>query len=105
LERQGFYERRERGRGFFLTPLQLKARPPITEAEVLGRAPFVEIRRSWTGSTVRMREGGRACKPKIFVDDFPAYGSTLEDYVNFADIVALEVYRGHAEIPQELAVG
>jgi hypothetical protein len=29
----------------------------------------------------------------------------LEDHVNFADIVAIEVYRGLAEIPQELAVG
>jgi hypothetical protein len=42
----------------------------------------------------------------IFVDDFAfRKGDNLEDHVNFADIVAVEVFRGHSEIPQELAVG
>jgi hypothetical protein len=105
LQRQGFYERMELGRGFFLTPEQLKRRPPITEAEVIRRAPFVEINRTWTGSTARMRYRGRQCRPLIFVDDMPAMGVTLEDHVNFADIIAVEVYRGIAEIPLELATG
>jgi hypothetical protein len=105
LQRQGFYERMERGRGFFLTPEALKRRPPITEAEVIRRAPFVEINRTWTGSTVRMRNKGRQCRPLILVDDMPGMGTTLEDHVNFADIIAVEVYRGVAEIPYELAVG
>lgn len=106
LQRQGFYERMERGRGFFLTPEELKRRPPITEAEVIRRAPFIELDRSWTGSRVLMRNLGRACDPKIFVDDVQMRkGDLIEAHVNFADIVALEVYRGFAEIPQDLAVG
>ena len=105
LERQGFYERMAKRRGFFLTPSHLKTRPPITEAEVIARAPFVEIDRSWTGSRVLMLSGGRRCRPDILVDNFGVTGEHLEDNVNFADIVALEVYRGSAEIPYELAVG
>ena len=105
LERQGFFERLERGRGFFMTPAYLKRRPPITEAELIGRAPFVEIQRSWTGSRILMREAGRQCAPMMFIDDMEVRGGNLEDHVNFADIIAVEVYRGYAEIPQELAVG
>jgi len=111
LERQGFFRRRERGNGFFLTPARLKARPPVSEVEVIGRAPFVEIERSWNGSRVLMRSTGRACEPAIFVDNVEVRGSAfgnpiiVEDHVNFADIVALEVFRAFAEIPQELAVG
>lgn len=32
-------------------------------------------------------------------------GDSLEDHVNFADIVAVEVFRGTAEVPPELALG
>ena len=84
LERQGFFQRREQGRGFFLTPSQLKAHPPITEAELLDRAPFVELQRSWLGSRVRMRSFGQACDPTIFIDNNPiAKGEMVEDFVRF----------------------
>ena len=71
----------------------------------MSRAPFVEVERTWTGSRVRMREFGDLCDPMLFIDDFQVQGGNLEDHVNFADIVAVEVYRGPGEIPQELAVG
>lgn len=106
LERQGFFRRREEGHGFFLTPSHLKARPPITEAEVIGRVPFVEIDRSWNGSRVLMRRRGSTCDPAILIDNsLIKKGENIEDHVNSADIVAVEVFRGIAEIPPELALG
>ena len=106
LERQGFFRRREIGHGFFLTPSHLKARPPISEAEVLGRVRFVEIDRSWNGSRALLRSRGDTCNPAILIDNLIVKkGDSLEDHVNFADIVAVEVFRGTAEIPPELALG
>ena len=116
LERQGFWRRREEGTGFFLTPGQLAVRPPVTEAEVIARAPFVYLdrRMRWDGTIPTMRSFGQACVPAVLVDDIPVPVGrpvginepppTLEEYVNFADITALEVYRGFGEIPHELTM-
>ena len=104
LELRGFYRRREIGHGFFLTPEQLKARPPVTEAELVARAPFVELNRMWNGTQIQMRYRGRPCTPILFVDDIEVRGGNLEDFVNFADIIGLEVYRGFGEVPMELAI-
>jgi hypothetical protein len=116
LERQGFWRRRENGTGFFLTPGQLAVRPPVTEAELLDRAPFVYLDRTkrWSGTVPTMRSFGEECVPAVLVDDIPVPVGrpmgihqpppTLEEYVNFADITALEVYRGPGEIPHELTL-
>ncbi len=104
LERRGFFRRMEKKHGFFMSPAYLKRRPPISVAEVIGRAPFVDIHRAWNGSQISMRVSGETCEPDIYVDDMPAAGLTLEEHVDFADIIAVEVFRGHAEIPQELAL-
>lgn len=116
LERQGFWRRREKGTGFFLTPGQLAVRPPVTEAEVIARAPFVFLDREvrWAGTIPTMRSFGEECVPAVLVDDIQVPVGrpvgiqepppTLEEYVNFADITALEVYRGLGEIPPEVAL-
>ncbi len=116
LERQGFWRRREAGTGFHLTPGQLAFRPPVTEAELIGRAPFVYLDRvtRWDGTIPKMRSFGEECVPAVLVDDIPVPVGrpiginepppTLEEYVNFADITALEVYRGFGEIPHELTL-
>jgi hypothetical protein len=118
LERQGFWRRREKGTGFFLTPGQLAVRPPVTEAEVIDRAPFVFLDREmrWDGTIPTMRSFGQVCVPAVLVDDIQVPVGrpsgvnplepppSLEEFVNFADITALEVYRGLGEIPPELAL-
>ncbi len=116
LERQGFWRRRENGTGFHLTPGQLAVRPPVTEAELIGRAPFVYVdrRTRWDGTIPKMRSFGEECVPAVLVDDIPVpvgrpvgIGEpppTLEEYVTSADITALEVYRGFGEIPHELSL-
>jgi hypothetical protein len=116
LERQGFWRRRENGTGFHLTPGQLAARPPITEAELIGRAPFVYVDRTarWDGTIPKMRSFGEECVPAVLVDDIPVPVGrpvgirepppTLEEFVNSAHITALEVYRGFGEIPHELSL-
>jgi hypothetical protein len=104
LEAEGFYERRESGRGFFLSPDELRRRPPVNEVEVIRRAPFVYLNPKWDGSSIIMKSWGRDCVPTLYVDGseihwLPERQGVVEDWVNFADIVALEVFRGQAEIP------
>ena len=118
LQRQGFFRRKERGYGFFLTPEELTRRPPITEAEVIARVPFVFLdrERRWDGTIPTMHSFGQDCVPAVLVDDAqvpvgrPSGTNplepppSLEEFVNFADITALEVYRGLGEIPHELTL-
>jgi len=111
LQRQGFFERKEKGYGYFLSPEDIRMRPPINELELVRRAPFVYLNPQHLGSDSRieMRVSGRVCTPILFVDGiertwWPDRAGVIQDWVNFADIVALEVFRGYWEIPQEWAI-
>lgn len=99
LETQGFYDRQRMGIGTFLTPDQIKQWPAISVGDILRHAPFVEVRSLGVqGSVIKVR----GCAPTIYVDgnrihDVP--GNTPENWVRPEDIVAVEVYRGLAQIP------
>ena len=112
LQRQGFYQRKEKGYGYFLSPEDLRMRPPINELEVIRRAPFIYLDPQYLGSEQRiiMRAFGRQCVPILYVDGverqwWPGRAGVVQDWVNFADIIAVEVFRGQGEIPQELVIG
>jgi hypothetical protein len=111
LQRQGFYRRKGKGYGYFISPDEIQRRPPVNELEVVLRAPFVYRSEQFAGSESRvvMRASGRPCIPLLFVDGiertwWPGREGVVQDWVNFADIVAVEVYRGYWEIPQEWAI-
>ncbi|MFC1791711.1 carboxypeptidase regulatory-like domain-containing protein [Gemmatimonadota bacterium] len=108
LARQGFYDRRDSGRGFFVSPEEIRRRPPINELEVIRRAPFVYMNPGREGNAMIMRAMGDTCTPILFVDGweiswFPGRVGIVEDWVNFSEITAVEVFRGFAEIPLDWA--
>ena len=54
-----------------------------------------------------MKRFGRDCTPVLLVDGWqanwlPGRTGVLEDWVNFADIIAVEGFRGLGEMPQEM---
>ena len=111
LQRQGFYIRKAKGYGYFISPEDIRRRPPINELELIRRAPFVYLNPQFVGSEARivLRAAGRPCTPVLFVDGvertwWPGRAGVVQDWVNFAEIVAVEVFRGYWEIPHEWAL-
>jgi hypothetical protein len=111
LQRQGFYKRMEKGYGHFITPEEIRMRPPINEMELVMRAPFVYRDPAFLGSEsrIQLRAMGRACTPVLFVDGmerqwWPGREGVLQDWVDSSDVIAVEVFRGAAEIPTEWAL-
>jgi hypothetical protein len=104
LARHGFYERQRQGFGSFLTPQQIRRWPAINVADILEHAPFVRVeRRGVSGSLVTIRKYGE-CSPTIYVDGNRLQpGFDIEYAANPENIVAVEVFRGTAEIPLQWA--
>lgn len=95
----GFWRRQNRGLGAFVTPEEIERRDPQHASALLrgiagvrvgayrfGRAP-VEISRSRTN-----------CDPTYYVDGTINQSFHIDD-MNRDDILAIEVYRGPAEVP------
>jgi len=60
----------------------------------------VEADWNLSGSTVYVTRGGRKCQPAIYVDE-NKITSSPDNWVNPQDIMAVEVYRGTAQIPAQ----
>ncbi|HYH80632.1 MAG TPA: carboxypeptidase regulatory-like domain-containing protein [Longimicrobium sp.] len=124
LELQGFYERRQRGGGVFLTDSALQSRRAGRLSDVLRRVPGIRLMRySEEGQqrSLDVDEGyriasGRAttsisradwCWMDVYLDgqlvqtsDRPGEARNL-DQVALRDLEAVEIYRGAAEVPTE----
>jgi len=124
LETQGFYERRARGQGLFLTDSVIQARRAARVTDVLRQVEGVRVMRydppgqsrgmnvdteyriaSTRGSTGITRSG--PCYMDVYVDgqlaqshDHPETARNL-DQIALRDVQAMEVYRGGAEVPTE----
>lgn len=97
LERSGFFRRRARGEGWFLTrydPLFQRRRL----SDVLRGAPGVNVDEGGGGARVSNARSGRTCPYAVFVDG--TYTSIRNiDELTAEDVDAIEVYRGPAEVP------
>jgi len=102
LRKHGFYDRRQQGAGSFLTPEQISRWPAINVGDVLRHAPFVYSDWNLSGSSVYISKAGRKCTPAIYVDG-NMITSSPDHWVAPEDIVAVEVFRGVAEIPLQWA--
>jgi hypothetical protein len=102
----GFYDRQTQGIGAFLTPEQIRRWPAISVGDVLRHAPFVSVEPlGFQGSRIWIEKYGR-CQPAIYIDGNKIHdveGNTPENWVRPEDIVAVEVYRGQAQIPLQWA--
>lgn len=103
LEEQGFYERQRAGAGSFLTPEQIRRWPAISAVDVLQHAPFVQVERRGFNSRITVMKYGE-CVPSLYIDGSKLQpGFDLDSTVRPEDMVAVEVYRGLAQIPPQYA--
>jgi hypothetical protein len=100
-----FYERRELGLGWFIGPGDIERRQPQRPSDLLRTVPGVEVTPvRFDKSTIRFRRsvGNRPCEPSLFVDGIHTRAMDLDD-IDRSDLLALELYRGPAELPGEFS--
>ncbi|MDB4879625.1 MAG: hypothetical protein JWL60_1071 [Gemmatimonadetes bacterium] len=100
----GFWERRSRGFGHFLTRDEIAQRNASTFADLLRRLPNISVLSVNGRQTVRLKRvmGGRDCPPQYFVDGMRLEAASPEEFVP-QDVEALEVYSGPATTPAQFA--
>lgn len=100
LANAGFYERRDRSPGAFLTRRQWASRLPSRSTDLLRVVPGVRVQytRQGFGSVVLDRRG---CAVRYFLDGVRTNPTFQLDEVPVDWIEALEIYRGPAEVPPQ----
>lgn len=99
LERQGFYGRRQRGVGRFLTREQLGAERALAASEMFRRIPGVRVRTTggFPGRTVLTMRNG--CHPDVYLDGARTHTPFPVDDVLSPEMVdAVEIY-GVSQLP------
>jgi hypothetical protein len=115
LEMQGFYDRAERGFGFFLSPDDLERIHPMDFRQLFQRVPGIRITQVGGQGTkltvVRPTNlGGPECTPRVYLDgavagttayaeDTTGVGVNPDQLVSLRDLDAVEFYRGAATVP------
>jgi hypothetical protein len=114
---RGFTARRARGTGRYFDEEELIRMQPRQFTDILRRVAGVQIQpgieRYGTGSTVQMGRnsggmGTRTCPVEFFVNGSPfpsARDGNINHFISPDEIVAVEVYSGAAQIPQEFSNG
>lgn len=99
---RGFEDRRQRGRGVFVTEADIKERGARVLGDVLRSA--AGVREVCRRGICRVRMARSDCPPNFFVDGFPANNSTTLE-LPVIGIIAIEIYRTIAETPPEFLRG
>jgi hypothetical protein len=99
---QGFYERRSRGHGYFVTRDQISTRQWSDMTDVLrSLVPAVRISSSRLArNAVRLR--GSRCAPLVWLDGAPAMAGEFDlDVITPESVSGIEIYPGPATVPIE----
>jgi hypothetical protein len=114
---QGFYDRAQRGRGFYFTSADIERMQIRQTTDLLRRVPGVQLYPMagpfGTTYVVQMTRtqgasGTRPCPPLYFVNGMPfpvAADIGLDAFVRPEEIAAVEVYTGPARVPPQFASG
>lgn len=114
---RGFHARRARGTGRFFSHDEIVRMQPRVFTDVLRRVAGVQIQpgieRYGTGSVVQMGRnsggmGTRVCPVEFFVNGTPfpsARDGNINHYIAPEEVVAVEVYAGASQVPQEFSSG
>jgi hypothetical protein len=114
---RGFTARRARGAGRYFDEEELARMQPRVFTDILRRIAGVQIQpgieRYGTGSSVQIGRnsggmGARTCPVEFFVNGSPfpsARDGNINHYIAPEEVVAVEVYNGAAQIPQEFSSG
>jgi hypothetical protein len=100
----GFWERRERGFGYFLTRDQIEKRDAHDFTDLARMVPSVSIGMRNGRKTLRFTRGaaGRDCPPQYIVDGMRIENGSPDEFTP-QDIEALELYAGPSTIPPQFA--
>jgi len=96
---RGFYERKERRLGHFITRERIERTHSFSFTDLLREIPGVTIRQIGAiQKAVRFR--GSPCPPLVFVDGFPASASEFDlEMLDPGMLEGVEVYPGSASVP------
>lgn len=100
----GFYERRDRGFGYFLTADEITRTDPRQLTDALRTIPGLSVSYGPHGFThVRLR--GNTCWPVVVLDGMPAVAAEFDlDNIPPEDVAGIEIYSGPATVPAEFVV-
>lgn len=100
----GFYQRRDRGFGHFLTADEITRTHPLELTDVLRTVPGLSVSYGPYGIThVRLR--GNTCWPVVVLDGMPAVAAEFDvDDIAPEDVAGIEIYGGAAAVPAEFVV-
>lgn len=100
----GFYQRRDRGFGHFLTGDEINRTHPLQLTDVLRTVPGISVTSGPYGvSHVRLR--GNTCWPVVVLDGMPAVAGEFDlDDIAPTDVAGIEVYGGASTVPIEFVV-
>lgn len=97
----GFYERRQRGVGAYISPEEIDERKAQHPSDLLRTVPGVSVGPSRLGrAEVRITRARLNCHPTYYIDGL-ALKSFRMDELNQDDLLAIEVYRGPSETPPQ----
>jgi TonB family protein len=99
LRMGGFYDRRSRGFGHFITRADLERVHPLQLTDMFRRVPGVRIVSTNTiQNAVRMR--GEMCPPLVWIDGAPAAAAEFDlDAITPESVEGIEVYNGLSAVP------
>jgi hypothetical protein len=100
----GFWERRSRGFGYFLTREQIEQREAHEFADLARMAPGMTIGMKNGRRTIRFNRnpGSRDCPPQYVVDGMKIENGSPDEFTP-QDVEAVEFYSGPATIPPQFA--
>lgn len=98
----GFEERRQKGRGIYLTETAITQTRAARLADVLRSVPGVRLICRYSGCRIRMARS--ECQPDFFLNGLPANNSTSLDMPPLG-IVGIEIYRTITETPMDFLRG
>lgn len=109
LQAVGFYERRARGLGYFLSPDDIHAHPAADAVDFVRSVPGVQIREVWPDRALYFVGGlDGSCTPRLFLDGVEADDHTpnrdgllLDQMVHADDVEAMEIYPHASSMPTQ----
>ncbi len=111
LERTGFYERRRRQPGHFITREEIERKQPVDAFSLFRALPGVHVIVRGNASSAVILRGGFGhslqnvmCYPRVYLDGVLVGRSSAADVLRDLDpwrIEAIEIYRSPAEVPAQ----